>query len=362
MGAHMHPRQSCFSAIPRLLLAACVLFVMGLISLAAQEAGTRKPVNPPPDEVASSLVNRPIFPHAVYALAFHPTDPRLAIGTGDGRLMIWNFKTGAIQSMKAHETWTFSIAFSADGQHLLTGGGDTLLKFWDVGNLEPLRVLEGHHDDVHGVALSRDGKSAFSAGDDRQLIRWNLGTGKPDWIFVAHDEQITSLDLNPDDTVIITASRDDTVRLFGAVDGKQRAVLQGHVNDVLQTACAPDGKQVLSASYDTTAAVWDIHSGAMVHRAKSHKDRVFAVAWSADSAMYSTGGEDSSIVISDARTHQVIRKLQLKSDVSRLCFSPDSKSLAVASSEGTVRILDTTNWRAIATFDAREHVDEQLRP
>ena len=37
-----------------------------------------------------------------------------------------------LQSIKAHENWVSSVNFSKDDKLLVSGGGDSIVKVWDV--------------------------------------------------------------------------------------------------------------------------------------------------------------------------------------------------------------------------------------
>ena len=69
------------------------------------------------------------------------------------------------------------MAFSPDGEQIVSGRQDGLIHFWDQqGKL--LQTFEGHDGRVMSVALSPDGKTLASGGEDTLIRLWD-GQGKP---------------------------------------------------------------------------------------------------------------------------------------------------------------------------------------
>src|SRR5204863_689188 len=70
-----------------------------------------------------------------------------------------------------------AVAFSPNGDQLLSGGGDEAVKLWDAGSGQLVREFKGHVDRVNSVAFSRDSARLFSTADTTVKI-WNRVTGE----------------------------------------------------------------------------------------------------------------------------------------------------------------------------------------
>ena len=55
-----------------------------------------------------------------------------------------------------------SVAFSPDGQQIVSGSGDGLLRLWDTATGASLWVFSGHEAIVESVAFSPDGRQLLS--------------------------------------------------------------------------------------------------------------------------------------------------------------------------------------------------------
>lgn len=293
------------------------------------------------DKVASSLAARPISTQVPFAVAFNPKGDLVAVGTGDGRLIVWSPKDSSEYSVQDHDNWTFCIAWSRDGSRLITGGGDDLIHIRNARTLELLGTLKGHSDDVHAIALSPDNTVLYSVGDDRLLIAWNIESGEQIYSVPAHDEQIAAMAISPDGKTLATGSRDDTVKLWNAADGKALHTFHGHLNDVLDLDFSPDGRWLASASYDTTIMLWNVKQQTCEAVIQDHKDRVFAVEFSPDSQWLWSGGEDNALVATQLTGDRRSSKMGVGGDIARLDVSPDGSARAYTSSDGYLR---WTTW------------------
>ncbi len=61
----------------------------------------------------------------------------------------------AVASLAGHTNWVFSVAFSPDGQHIVSGSRDNLVKVWSVSGRKEVASLAGHTRNVFSVAFSR---------------------------------------------------------------------------------------------------------------------------------------------------------------------------------------------------------------
>ena len=65
------------------------------------------------------------------------------------------------------------MAFSPDGQRVVSGSDDDTLKIWDANTGKELHMLKGHDDEVWSVAFSPDGQRIVSGSNDKTLKIWD---------------------------------------------------------------------------------------------------------------------------------------------------------------------------------------------
>ncbi len=142
-------------------------------------------------------------------------------GSKDCTIRIWEAGTGEPVSdpLKGHTDEVLSVAYSPDGQHIISGSPDRTIRIWEAGTGAPVsNPLEGHTDAVNSVAYSPDAQHIISGSDDRIIIRtWDAeahtAAGKP---LGEHTHSVQSIEYSSDRKHIVSGSYDNTARVLGA--------------------------------------------------------------------------------------------------------------------------------------------------
>ncbi|KAH7904551.1 WD40-repeat-containing domain protein [Hygrophoropsis aurantiaca] len=138
-------------------------------------------------EMATGKPNRePLQFSNAWCLAFSPDGARLAAGSGDGKVRVFDVVTGetVIGPIKAHITYVTSLVFTVDGQQIITSSKDKSIRIWDAAaGLEVGQPMLGHDGCIWQILLSPDGRHLASGSDDWTVRLWDLSSrlqvGKP---------------------------------------------------------------------------------------------------------------------------------------------------------------------------------------
>lgn len=98
------------------------------------------------------------------------------------------------------------------------------------------------------------------------------------------------------------------------------------------------------------------------HTLNGHTKYVYAVSFSPDSKTLASGSQDGSVKIWDSVSGQELNSLQVvdPSDngqgVTNVAYSPDGKTLAVSTQAGTVLFYGSTSWQVMRSFSAHDSI------
>jgi WD40 repeat protein len=191
-----------------------------------------------------------------FSTAISPANDKVAVGCSNGKLKIYNIPGGTLANeINAHLSWVTTVAYSPDGNTIVTGGNDYRVKIW-----------------------SNTGTLLFTC--------------------VGHTGDITNVKVTPDNNFVVSSSKDDKIKIWNIANGTLVRTITGHANDVNGIDIAPDGSKIVSASSDSTCKIWDFNNGDLITTfAVANRGIVNTVAWSPNGDKIVTGNIKSDVVL-----------------------------------------------------------------
>jgi WD40 repeat protein len=65
-------------------------------------------------------------------MAFSPDGQRLAWGSTDSTVKVWDEASKKIHTLRGHTGWVKSVGFSPDGQQIASASADGTVKIWQA--------------------------------------------------------------------------------------------------------------------------------------------------------------------------------------------------------------------------------------
>jgi WD40 repeat protein len=309
--------------------------------------------------------SRPPLHHggAILSIALSPNGGKIASGSQDGTVKIWDTKTGQeLHSIRAHENNVRSVAFSPDGQCFASASWDGTVKLWDAQTGGNRLTLQGHHDVVHCVAFSPDGKYLASAGGAVQpgeVKVWNVTTGQavhtlthilrgPN-TFPGHETQVWCVAFSPDGQRLASGGFDRRICLWDVQTGQMQLTISGHKRTVFGVAFSPDGRLLASCGGEPTLRgdgelkLWNGVTGQEIGELRGNAHGVWCLAFSPDGRRLATGDNDENVKLWDVASGQELLALRGSRQMIRaVVFSPDGHRLYSCGHDGNVRVWDAT--------------------
>ena len=301
----------------------------------------------------------------VRSVAFSPDGNTLVSGGANGTIKLWDVATGReLSTFVGHTNRINCVAFSPDGKTVVSGSGgiysshDNTVKLWNVATGRELRTLVGHREPVNSVAFSPDGKSIVSAsgglltgGEDKSIKLWDVATGRELYSLGGHLDDVRSVAFSPDGKNLASGSHDHTLKLWKVATGKELLTIAGHGSSVWSVAFSPDGRTLVSGSTDKSLKLWDVATGQMLRTFAGHASSVLGVAFSPDGGTLVSASMDKTLKIWDVATGMELRSFVGHGlSVESVAFSPDGKTLVSGSEDKAIKLWDAATGLELRNF------------
>jgi WD40 repeat protein len=195
-------------------------------------------------------------PSTVSAAAVTPNGATLVIGriAAEDNATLLTFSLERL--IDAHQGAIRSLAFTADGNGLVSGGEDKMVRLWTIANGKLRRTFGGCQDHVTSVATTRDGTRIVAGSADKTVRLWPLtqpADRQPEDVVpatstIALPAAVHSVSVSVDNLKLAVATEDHLVRVLDLAEGHQLQRFAGHSHPVVGVAFAVDNKTLISIS------------------------------------------------------------------------------------------------------------------
>jgi WD40 repeat protein len=254
-----------------------------------------------------------------------------------------------------------ALAFSPDGRWIaVSGNRETLVHA--VDGSAPMRRLAGLSERILSLAFSADGKLLVTGGGTParfgEIQVWDTAAGKLLRSVVLTGDTVFGVSISPDGSRIAAGCADNTVRIVETATGKELHKMGAHENWVLGSVFGVDGKRIVSVGRDRAAKLTDAATGGFLENVNLLRGELSAVARHPDKDIVVIGGEervpyiyimDRPKVMKIADDTTLIRKLERQNGaIAALAWSADGRKIAVAGAAPEVNVYDAETGARIS--------------
>eukprot|EP01127_Copromyxa_protea_P022942 TRINITY_DN8450_c0_g1_i1.p1 TRINITY_DN8450_c0_g1~~TRINITY_DN8450_c0_g1_i1.p1 ORF type:complete len:488 (+),score=108.82 TRINITY_DN8450_c0_g1_i1:109-1464(+) len=293
---------------------------------------------------------------AILAVSFSPDGSRLASGSGDTTIRLWDINTGTpYAECRGHTNWVLCVAWSPNGKLLASAGMDKTIRIWDPVTGKQLSVLHGHTAPVLSISWeplhkNPEANRLVSGSKDKMAKVWQVLAKRCEFTMARHSEGITNVKWGGEG-LIYTASKDKTIKVWTDDVGKLVRVLDKHAHWVNTIALNTD-YVLRTGSYDHTGVAYADPKEAQ----KRALERYEEVKGKGGEILVSGSDDCTCYIWEAARGKDPIAHMTGHSRlINIVSFSPDGNLIASAAFDKNIRLWNK-NGKHLSTF--RGHVGE----
>ena len=246
-----------------------------------------------------------------------------------------------------------SIAFSRDGRRLVALDTNGTLSVWDLPTRRPVKTIPGAFSRGR-IDLSLDGTVVAGLSSDRQAARV---------LDVEKGTEIRSIpevwpipsgfDLSSDGRRIAVLKRDQSLRILNAATGEEvKLIVEPNTGQGGQPSWSPDGKFIVCHGWDAQVRIFDVERGEQTGTFAGAGPQAAFLGFSPDSSTIVHAAQDSRIRLFDRAGRQTLELADTVPGTQSVTFSRDGLLMAAVDVRSVVRIWDPRTGRRLREFEA----------
>ena len=231
-----------------------------------------------------------------------PADDGLAISVAaDGKVLSWRLAESSPRWQRELGREPIgALAFRPDGQTLVTGGFDGVLRELSMADGSTVNQWR-HEGGVLALAFRPDGQELASAGRDGTIRLWNAERGEAARLAVAPAGAVQAMEWSADNALLQVAGRN---RLWQTLErssfGKESLPpprqAEGHNHPVVALRYSANRQRVATLDDSGKLFVWDAAAGTSLFHQQLDVTAAYDLAWSPDASEIVLATSDSGVL------------------------------------------------------------------
>jgi WD40 repeat protein/transcriptional regulator with XRE-family HTH domain len=286
----------------------------------------------------------------------YSTDGKRLAACDRDQVKIYDPVTGALlQTLTGYQTDVSALAFRRDGTQIASGDIRGGVVIWDTASGDSLMELTGHTAEIEGLTFTPDGKYLITTSADATMKIWDVVTGDILRDFTDFTGLVDTVAFSLDGTRFAFTS-EDGLRVFSFDVADDIVTLTDHEIFALpggaSVTFSPDGMQLAAASGSATAGnsikVWDAATGQELLTLAGHTSWVMGIGFSPDGKSLASTSLDGTVKVwslSPGKETVTVMSPPAVYGI-RVAYSPNGQAFATNAGDGTARIWNAETGEA----------------
>jgi WD40 repeat protein len=289
----------------------------------------------------------------VWAVALSRTGDLVASGSKDGEVKLWPTRQ-SVPSDSIEGRWK-PLRYSADSRYVAALNREGSVSIFNLQSLESVYSSELSGSDPRGgryaVSMSND-LSVLAEGREDGSVHVRRLDSEKELVFAVSKQRVEYVELSPDGTTLVAGGWRDGLAWWD-LDAPDHPIAKIPGSQAIYSA---DGGSLATVTPDGYAIIWDtatrrersrIHYGGQdfgSHFALSPDGKLIAMTHGFDDF------ENAISVWESATGSRLGTMTGHKQGIWSVAFSPDSRTLATSSGDGTLRLWNVASRRELLSI------------
>jgi len=287
---------------------------------------------------------------SIVSLSWNASGTRLASGTSECKIIIWNFETPSpTPTILKYTELTNALDWHPTGQWLASAGGhhSGQICIWNMRSCTCTMRIRDTNQNIYSIKWHPSGNYIASGLDHHTVMIWaitlgqnGLTTWKRHHVLRHHVGLVTSIQWNPNGTTLATAGRDKTTRIWDMTGKCLQLIKHPHLGWVYDSSWHPNGLYLVNTFRNGTVQMWDISAKSKVPMRTIYLEATMVtVEWHFSGKWLACGHHNGTIEIWNETLEQQLHTLkEHTSAVNALAWRPHSTQLTSGSPDATICI------------------------
>lgn len=277
----------------------------------------------------------------------------LATGSYDGIARVWSRHGALMFTLRKHTGPIFSLKWNKGGNYVLSGSYDKTAIVWDVSEAKDDPVVQQfvHHNDPVLDVDWRDNDMFASCSTDRTVHIYRVGQSNPVKIYEGHDDEVNAVKWDPSGTYLASCSDDCSAKVweFGSDRPGPLHDFTSHKQEIYTVKWSPlkpgpgdvsERLLLATASFDGTVRLWNIKDGSCYRVFSRHRDSVYTVSFSPSGTYLASGSLAGQMYIWNIEESRHVKSYKGKGDIFEVAWNKEETLVAACFSSSVVTVID----------------------